>query len=93
METSYEPKIGDLVVITKSDKNWSPHGYMDQFVGTIQKISGIEHDNQGDYYHFVDTEQNFVDPYSINSWYWRYNCGHFRKLNKDEKTIKLKLKF
>lgn len=58
------PKVGDWVVITKSDTNWVDE--MDDFVGKCVRISNI----------IIDDEVIFQGN---GKWSWIYSDGHFRK--------------
>lgn len=54
-------QVGDYVMITKSDQNWSSK--MDSHVGNIYKVTNVHKDSRGVGIHFKDS-----GPFSWNSW-------------------------
>jgi hypothetical protein len=85
MEEVYVPRVGDLVIINKSEKNWNREGSMDKWIGTVQKIIDIQYDSRGMYINF---ESEVGD---INCWYWR--AEHVKPYNKQSRVLKIKLNF
>lgn len=73
-ETTF--KVGDWVVLTKSDKNWVPS--MNTDVGRVVQISGF-------------CKSIISKKYSIDfegrTWEWTYTDGHFRKAELHEIPI------
>lgn len=69
----YTPKIGDIVVITKSDICWNSRGKMDPYVGKILKYIG------------GDSCSCFANmPSDMKEWSWKASNGHFRKATEQE---------
>lgn len=60
---NYTPKIGDVVKITKSPKNWS--SLMDRYDGMEVIITGIIYNSS-------------IKFKGCGSWVWCYDDGHFK---------------
>jgi hypothetical protein len=86
MEEKYIPKVGDLVKITKSERNWN--NMMDKYVGEIFKIEDILLNNDGKQrsIKFKDSNVNGTGRHS-----WIYEHGHFEPYI--PKKIKIKINF
>lgn len=67
-EQLWEPKVGDWIVITKSNTNWSC--LMDQFVGKCVQITRYD----GYSVKFKDS----------GHWFWFLGHGHFREATPEE---------
>jgi hypothetical protein len=77
MSAKYIPKVGDRVIITKSNLNWDEQ--MDKYVGLELTISSIS--PNGDYAKFKEVE----GMESINTyWIWNFRQGHFKLISKSE---------
>lgn len=64
-----EPKAGDWVVITISDRDWNSK--MNQFDGTVLKFKGSVENSSSD--------RLFENPTTgMYSWNWHYKKGHYR---------------
>ena len=73
----YIPKVGDRVIITKSNINWDED--MDGYDGLELTILSIS--PNGDYAKFKEVE----GMESINTyWTWNFRQGHFKLINKKE---------
>ena len=81
----YIPKVGDLIIITKSDLDWVPN--MDQYIGQIKTISEVIKHRYNDSY-----SVKFVEGGSgINGFSWSTGNKQFKPFIK--KDLKLKIKF
>lgn len=86
-EERYIPRIGDIVIITRSNENWSDS--MNKFVGQKFEISEVRDTKRGDV-RFKDM------PLDMEKWFWEYKDGHFTVYtpsldNRKPKKLKLKL--
>lgn len=64
----HEFKVGDKVIITKSNKSWNQA--MDIYDGTIVEIINLREYNNEIYINFKNG----------GSWVWQYTQGHFKPL-------------
>lgn len=86
MESKYVPKVGDRVIITKSNINWA-EPEMDAYVGRLFTISGVE------FYEAVHKVRFEDMSHDMSNWDWIYEHGHFRRFNLDDrKSLKINFK-
>jgi hypothetical protein len=76
MSAQYIPKVGDRVIITKSNENWCES--MDKYVGLELTISSIS--PNGDFAQFEKAKGTV----GINMWTWNFRQGHFKLISKSE---------
>ena len=76
MSAEYIPKVGDRVIITKSNENWCES--MDRYDGVELTISSIG--RYGDFAQFEKAKGTV----GINMWTWNFRQGHFKLINKKE---------
>jgi len=74
-ESKWIPKIGDWIVITKSDKNWGK-GAMDKYVGKCVQITKV-----------LDDKRYHIRFDNDGGWSWMYEDGHFRQAQPHEIPI------
>ena len=78
MSAEYIPRVGDRVIITKSNINWDGRGDMDKYIGLELTISSIC--PNGDFAQFEKAKGTV----GINMWTWNFRQGHFKLINKKE---------
>jgi hypothetical protein len=76
MSAEHIPKVGDRVIITKSNTNWDSRGDMDKYVGLELTISSIS--PNGDFAEFKEVK----GAERIKRWTWNFRQGHFKLINK-----------
>jgi hypothetical protein len=69
VEGEWVPEVGDWIIITRSDSNWSSN--MDQYANTLVQITET---NNGNATRFKND----------GSWNWNLSDGHFRKAKPHE---------
>jgi hypothetical protein len=77
MSAEYIPKVGDRVIITKSNINWNNEGKMDKYVGLELTISSISRNGDAEFKEVKGAED-------IKRWTWNFRQGHFKLISKKE---------
>jgi hypothetical protein len=91
-----EPKIGDLVVITKSEVNWAEE--MDKFADKVFEIIAFKESSyRGNIMQvaILKDPNNILTETELLYWDWIYKHKHFKIVYSkgSKRTIKVKLNF
>jgi hypothetical protein len=76
MSAEYIPRVGDRVIITKSNENWCES--MDRYDGVELTISSIGRYGDGAKFEEVEGADGII------FWTWNFRQGHFKLISKSE---------